>query len=151
MITRNSLPTSFEPYDSLTICSNTLQGGGHIVAVGETLPLVIGKGTKPQIWLQAMSAPNSKEFVSIIEASVSKHLAVELIEENGAIVVTIQGSKVLVVYSNSENSAVVSQLDLRPIGLNLYGNENSLTAGGSTLSHNTMIGGPGGVLIGFGE
>jgi len=96
-----------------------------------------------------MTNPEQKEFVSIIESSVSKHAAVEVIEENGAIVVTIQGSKVLVVSSSSENSAIVSQLDLRPIGLNLFGNESSLTVGGSTFSHNTMAGG--GVLIGFGD
>jgi len=149
VITKNNLPKNYEPYESLLICSNTLQGGGHIVAVGETLPLVIGKGTKPQIWLQAMNNPEQKEFVSIIESSVSKHAAVEIIEENGAIVVTIQGSKVLVVRSPSENSAIVSQLDLRPIGLNLFGNESSLTVGGSTFSHNTMAGG--GALIGFGD
>jgi hypothetical protein len=149
MITRNNLPENYQPYESLTICSNTLLGGGHVVAVGEVLPIVIGKGTKPQIWLQAMSAPNSKEFVSIIESSVSKHPAVEVIEEEGAIVVTIQGSKVLVVKADSEKSATVSQLDLRPIGLNLFGNKSSLTAGGSHLSGNTMAGGA--VLIGFGE
>ena len=149
MITRNNLPESYQPYDSLTVCSNTLLGGGHVVAVGEILPVVIGKGTKPQIWLQAMSAPDSKEFVSIIESSVSKHPAVEVLEEGESIVVTIQGSKVLVVKADSEQSATVSQLDLRPIGLNLFGNQSSLTAGGSTLSNNTMSGGA--VLIGFGE
>jgi hypothetical protein len=124
-------------------------GGGHVVAVGEVLPLVIGKGEKPQIWLKAISNPKSKEFVSIIEASVSRHPAVEVLEENGSVVVTIQGNKVLVVRQESENKAVVSQLDLRPVGLNLVGNEGSLTAGGSTFSGNTM--GGGGVLIGFGE
>jgi len=149
MITRNNLPANYQPYNSLTICSNTLLGGGHIVAVGETLPIVIGRGTKPQIWLQAMSAPNSKKFVSIIESSVSNHPAVEVIEEEGAIVVTIQGIKVLVVKADSDQAATVSQLDLRPIGLNLFGNQSSLTAGGSTLSNNTMSGGA--VLIGFGE
>ena len=148
MITRTNLPKSFEAYDSITICSNTLLGGGHVVAVGEVLPLVIGKGSKPQIWLQAMSRPEKKEFISIIESSVSKHPAVEVIEENGSIVVTIQSSKVLVI-SAQENSAAITELDLRPIGLNLHGNQSGLIAGGSTLSGNTMAGG--GVLIGFGD
>ena len=146
MITRDNLPENFENYDSITICSNTLNGGGHVVAVGDVLPLVIGKGSKPQIWLQAMSNPEKKEFVPIIESSVSRHPAVEILEENGAIVVTIQGSKVLVV-SAQGNSALISELDLRPIGLNLHGNQSVLIAGGSTLSGNTMSGG--GVLIGF--
>ena len=149
MITREKLPPSYVPYDTLVVCSNTMLGGGYVVAVGDVLPLVIGKGEKPQIWLQAISNPKTNEFVSIIEASVSKHPAVEVIEEDGSIVVRIQGNKVLVIRQESENKVVVSQIDLRSVGLNLVGNEGSLTAGGSTFSGNSMAGG--GVLIGFGE
>ncbi|GAB3215649.1 hypothetical protein [Pseudaeromonas pectinilytica] len=148
MITRNNLPSSYIPYNTLVICSNTMLGGGHIVAVGEVLPLVIGKGEKPQIWLQAISNPQTNEFVSIIEASVSKHPAVEILEQNGSIEVTIQKNKILIVRAESQDKAVVSQLDLRPIGLNLVGTTASLSVGGTTFSGNSMSGG--GVLIGFG-
>ncbi|MHC3016825.1 hypothetical protein [Klebsiella pneumoniae] len=148
MITRENLPSSYSPYEQLVICSNSMLGGGHIVAVGDVLPLVIGKGEKPQIWLQAISNPETKEFVSIIEASVSKHSAVEILEKDGNIEVTIQDNKILVVRAESENKAIVSHLDLRPIGLNLVGNASSLSVGGSTFSGNSMAGG--GVLIGFG-
>lgn len=149
MITRKNLPTSYNPYETLVICSNSMLGGGHIVSVGDVLPLVIGKGEKPQIWVQAISNPETKEFVSIIEASVSKHPAVEILEKDGSIEVTIQNNKILVVRAESENKAVVSHLDLRPIGLNLVGNVSSLSVGGSTFSGNSMSGG--GVLIGFGS
>lgn len=149
MITRENLPTSYKPYETLVICSNSMLGGGHIVSVGDVLPLVIGKGEKPQIWLQAINNPETKEFVSIIEASVSKHPAVEILEKDGSIEVTIEDNKILVVRAESENKAVVSHLDLRPIGLNLVGNASSLSVGGSTFSGNSMSGG--GVLIGFGS
>ncbi len=149
MITRENLPTSYKPYETLVICSNSMLGGGHIVSVGDVLPLIIGKGEKPQIWLQAISNPETKEFISIIEASVSKHPAVEILEKDGSIEVTIQDSKILVVRAESENKAVVSHLDLRPIGLNLVGNASSLSVGGSTFSGNSMSGG--GILIGFGS
>lgn len=149
MITRENLPTSYNPYETLVICSNSMLGGGHIVSVGDVLPLVIGKGEKPQIWVQAISDPETKEFVSIIEASVSKHPAVEILEKDGSIEVTIQDNKILIVRAESDNKAVVSHLDLRPIGLNLVGNASSLSVGGSTFSGNSMSGG--GVLIGFGS
>ena len=148
MITRENLPKSYVPYESLVICSNTMKGGGHIVAVGDELPLVIGSGEKPQIWLQAISNPDTKEFVSIVEASVSKHPAVELLEKQGSIEITIENKIVLVVRQESPDKGVVTQMDLRPIGLNLYGDESSLKVGGSNFSNNTMSGG--GVLIGFG-
>ncbi len=147
--TRSNLPKSYQPYENLTICSNKLIGGGHVVAVGDVLPLIIGKGEKPQIWLQALSKPNTKEFISIVENSVSKHPAVEVLEVSGVVIVSIQGTKILSVKSVSEDSAVVESMDLRPIGFNLHGNSSSMSVGGSTFSGNSM--GGGGVLIGFGD
>jgi len=44
MITRNNLPISFIAYEKLTICSNSLINGGFLLSVGDTLPLIIGKG-----------------------------------------------------------------------------------------------------------
>lgn len=146
--TRNNLPKSYQPYENLTVCSNTLIGGGHIVAVGDALPLIIGKGEKPQIWLQAISDPDKQEFVSIVENSVSKHPVVEVKEVSGSVVVSIQGKVVLSVKPLSENNAVVESMDLRPIGLNMFGDSSSMNVSGGTFSGNSMSGG--GVLIGLG-
>jgi hypothetical protein len=148
MITRNTLPENYKPYDTLVVCSNKLSGGAHIVAVGDVFPLIIGKGKKPKIWLQAMSAPDSKEFITIVEESISKHPAVKVQEDGDSIIITIQDSKVLVVSSSSNDSATVSELDLKSVGLNISGNQKSLSVGGSTFSGNSMSGG--GALIGFG-
>ncbi|MGV2929523.1 hypothetical protein ACE3G8_00370 [Vreelandella venusta] len=147
--TKNSLPRSYRPYEKLTVCSNTLIGGGHIAAVGEVLPLIIGTGEKPQIWLQAINNVENTEFISIVENSVSKHSAVDVIELSGVVTVKIQGKLVLSVMSSSENSAVVSSMDLRPIGLNMFGDIHALKVGSNSFSGNTMSGG--GVLIGLGS
>lgn len=146
--TRNNLPNSFQPYQKLTICSNSLIGGGFIVEVAEALPLIIGKGEKPQVWLQAISNPEKKEFVSIVESSVSKFPGVEVKEVDGALLITIQGKSILRVRAISEENATVDIMDLRPIGLNLFGDENSMNVGGGTFSGNSMSGG--GVLLGLG-
>lgn len=146
--TQTNLPKSFRAYETLTICSNTLTGGGHIASVGEVLPLIVGKGEKPQIWLQAIVNPEKKEFVTIVENSVSKHPAVKVSETDGTIQVLIQGTTVLSAKQASENSAVVDEMDLRPIGLNLHGNQDAMYVGNSTFSHNSMQGG--GILLGLG-
>ena len=39
-----------------------------------------------------------------------------------------------------DNSCIINQIDLRPIGLNLFGNENNLTIGTSNFSGNTFQG-----------
>ena len=146
--TLKNLPKSYVPYKSLNVCSNNLSGGGHIASIGETLPLIIGKGDKPQIWLQALINPETKQFVSIVESSVSKHSAVSVKEISGYVVVSVQGTQILKVKAKGGDSAKVEMLDLRPLGLNLSGNSTSMNVGGSTFSNNSMSGG--GVLVGLG-
>lgn len=146
--TRNNLPSSYQPYEKLTICSNSLIGGGHLVELAGALPLIIGYGEKPQVWLQAISNPEKMEFVSVVENSVSKFPAVEVKEIDGSIIITIQGKQVLKVRNVSNSEAVVEKMDLRPIGLILYGDANNMNMPNGSFSGNSMSGG--GVLLGLG-
>ena len=146
--TRNNLPSSCHPYEKLTICSNSLIGGGHLVELAGALPLIIGYGEKPQVWLQAVSNPEKMEFVSVVENSVSKFPAVEVKEIDGSIIITIQGKQVLKVRNVSKSEAVVENMDLRPIGLNLYGDAKNMNMPNGSFSGNSMSGG--GILLGLG-
>ena len=146
--TRNNLPSSYQAYKKLTICSNSLIGGGHVVELAGALPLIIGNGEKPQIWLQAISNSKNMEFVSVVENSVSKFPAVEVKEIDGALVITIEGKQILRMRNISENEVVVDSMDLRPIGLNLYGDAKNMNIPNGSFSGNSMSGG--GVLLGLG-
>lgn len=148
MITLNSKPNGYKPFEILTICSNTIKGGGNLVSIGDVLPLLIGKGDKPQIWLLALANSKNNEFVTVVERSISKHPAVKVYEENGLLNVMISGDIVLSVRQDSEDKVTVTSLDLRPLGLNMHGNEDSLNVGGGSFSRNSMSGG--GTLIGLG-
>ena len=88
------------------------------------------------------------QFVSIVENSVSKFPAVEVKEINGFLIITIQGKQILKVRNLSNDEAVVENMDLRPIGLNLYGDTHSMSLPNGTFSGNSMSGG--GVLLGLG-
>lgn len=148
MITLNSKPSDYTPFETLTVCSNTVKGGGNLVAVGDTLPLLVGKGDIPQIWLLALADAKTNNFIAIVEKSVSKHPAVKVYEESGVLNIMISGEIVLSVRKDSESSASVTSLDFRPLGLNMHGNEKSLNVGGGSFSGNSMSGG--GTLIGLG-
>ncbi|MBI3546705.1 MAG: hypothetical protein HY081_08980 [Gammaproteobacteria bacterium] len=100
------------------------------------------------IWLQALTKPESKEFVTIVEGSISKHPAVKIYEENNFLKVSVSGTMVLTVRATADDSAKVDELDLRPLGLNLHGDSSTLMVGTSKFSGNSMSGG--GILIGFG-
>jgi hypothetical protein len=149
MITSKNMPKNYNPFNKLTICSNTLNGGGNLVAVGDVLPILIGKGEKPKIWLQAISDPKKNQFVTIVDDSISKHPAVKVYEASGSLNVMISEEVILSVKIIDQDSAVVEKLDFRPIGLSMYGNSSSLTVGGGTFTGTSMSGG--GTLIGLGK
>jgi len=140
MITNENLPESFLPYQDLNFCSNNILGGGHIFAIGKVLPLLIGVGSTPRVWLQAVAAPNSKEFVTIVADSESTHPAVDVSVIGNKIVVSANGKVVLNVEAIDDKHAVVSEVDFRPLGLNVFGSSEALSLGGMKLSRNTMSG-----------
>jgi hypothetical protein len=149
MITRENLPKSYKPYTTLVVCSNTITGGGHILAIGDVIPVLVGSGDKPQIWLQALSNPEKNEFVTIVEASISKHPAVRVFEVDGTLNVHVGSTNVLTVKATNETAAEIILMDLRPLGISLYGNSSELKVGNSTFSRNSFSGG--GTMIGFGN
>lgn len=148
MITRNSLPEGYKPYQNLNVCSNTLIGGGHLVALGDVLPVLVGRGEIPKVWMQAPLDKSGAKYVLLVADSVAVHPTVVVTGNGPSLSVSVGGIPVLHVVQTSTDSAVVSQLDLRPIGLNISGNAASLNAGGANLSRNTFSGG--GTLLAFG-
>ncbi|TCD22308.1 hypothetical protein E0D86_06505 [Pseudomonas sp. IC_126] len=149
MITSEKIPSGYTPYHSINFCSNEIVGGGHIFAMGKVVPLLIGTGPKPKIWLQAITSPSDKSFITIVDESIAKHPSVRVTEQDGKVIVIIHGKTVLAVEAISTQKAIVSELDLRPIGLNVYGNSLTLHLGGMQLSNNTFSGV--GTAFGLGE
>jgi hypothetical protein len=140
MITRTTLPKSYEPYQRLTVCSNLITGGGHLVALGDTLPLLVGAGEAPLVWLQGPADITGKTYVPLVTASVASHPAVSVISDREALTVSVGGTPLIRVTQKDSDSAVIDLLDLRPIGLNIFGNGTSLNAGGAVFSNNTFSG-----------
>jgi len=140
MITRENLPKHFKPYQSLSFCSNDISGGGHIFAMGEVLPLLIGVGRSPRVWLQAVAAPGSKKFVTVVADSKATHPAVDVTVDGVKVVVSVRGITVLTVEAKNDQRAVVSEINFRPLGLNVFGSLSSLNLGGMQLSNNTFSG-----------
>ena len=141
MITKSNLPEAYHPYGRLTLCSNLLIGGGHLIQIGDILPLLVGKGEIPQIWLQAPTDIAGKAFTQLVIASVAAHPAILLNFESGVLSVSAGGKNILRVRGIGPDEATVDLLDLRPVGFNIVGDKESLNAGGMQMSGNTVSGG----------
>lgn len=138
MISDRKKPSGYTPFKRLVFCSNTLIGGGDLITVKDVVPLLIGKGSLPMVWLKVPSDPSGGTFVDLIDGSVAKHPLVRVDATRSGLTFFVAGLKVLHVYKKNEDEAVVDFLDLRNLGYEIYGDDKKLTAGGMRLSGNTM-------------
>lgn len=133
-------PNEYIPYHEIEICSNKIVGGGDLVVIGNIVPFYIGIGDVPKVWLKSLSDIKNKSFIDVVEASISKHPSIKIISNNGEIVINIGDTVILETDGNSKNQVRVIKLDLRPLGINIYGDKSALYAGGTTLTGNAFKG-----------
>lgn len=142
MITLMNVPKNLRKLDELVLCSNLVKGGGFPFAVKDVLPLVIGGGERPQIWLQALTDPVNNTFLTLVDNSISRNPSIKVFEDpnTGVMQIYLQQLPILQVKLEGEKRAVISLLDLRPLGLNIWGNSIELNISGSKFSRNTVEG-----------
>ncbi|WP_432777609.1 hypothetical protein O4O02_23620 [Pseudomonas fortuita] len=138
MFTLDSLPKNFRPYQILNFCSNKLMSGTHLFAIGNKLPIIVGAGVKPQIWLYGVTSPGRGRHTLLVDSSIPQHSFVRVVEMGRQLLVKVHGATVLKVEQNSEDQAVVSEIDLRSIGYNVHGGVSSLSIGGVQFSSSTF-------------
>jgi hypothetical protein len=137
-----NLPVNYQPFGNLDVCSNTLSGGGGIpFQIGESYPLLIGwSETVPLIWIRAPRDPDGKAWTELVSANQILHQGFQVAAEAGLVSVHFQGRLLVTVRQSSQDSAQVEVLDLRPIGLNVYGSGDGLTAGTVRMVNSAFFG-----------
>lgn len=145
----NGFPPGYKPYASVNLCGNTLRDVGAIFEIDNVRPILVGRGTggHPQIWLLArLSSTASWRPVVTCNTAV-----VSTLSENRKVTVIIDATQpqtvvmvgnVIVVNAkhNGETDSVdISALDLRPLGLNIHGDDNvGLLFANNRFVRNTM-------------
>lgn len=145
MITKTNLPSNYVPYQKLIFCSNVLEGGGNLIEVSGKIPILIGKGKPPLVWL---SVKQKKKFTMAVEASKSNFSGVTAKNIFGGTVVMFKGVVLLSAREITDEEAEVTEVDLRPLGLNIYGDKSGLHVGSTQFSGNHFIGA--GTMVGIG-
>tara|TARA_R110002072_G_scaffold301624_1_gene481780 strand:- start:2091 stop:2531 length:441 start_codon:yes stop_codon:yes gene_type:complete len=144
--TKTRKPKGYFPYEKLIICSNTLLGGGLAFEVSGQIPLWIGKGEKPKVWLSSISFTGKS--LPLVEKSKPAVANISSFEEDGATGFAINGEVILRIENYSKDKCEVTKMNLFPIGLPVKGDKFGLEIGGSTFSRNTFNGAA--VMFGLG-
>jgi len=135
-----TLPEDYSPYPTLILCSNTLVNVPVPLMIYNKPVLLVGRGYIPLIWLSAPIHPASNQWVYILEGNkpvINSVSVAQLVKERG-ISISIGSIEVLRAFRESNEISKITLLDLRPIGLNLFGNEEILSVATNTLVGNTF-------------
>lgn len=131
----------YEPFQRLLLCGNTLIDVMFPILLNGTPPIRIGKGQMPIIWLSAPVSPQNDEWMELVRANVSLSPLIQVLKRSQIVRVQISNTTILHARKISQDEVVVTSLDLRPIGLAIFGDSaKGLTVGGRTLINNTIQG-----------
>lgn len=143
MENKTKIPTEYTPFDEIILCGNRLLNVKKIVDDKGFIPIFIGenKRTKrPQVWL------NAKTKDGVIQLIDKNRPLINLIELNEYsndnqmdVILNNQGEKhIILQIENIGATPSVTKFDLRTIGYNIYGDENTLHIGGNQMTHNSF-------------
>ncbi|KDC49627.1 hypothetical protein [Pseudoalteromonas fuliginea] len=125
-------------YEELVLCSNYLKNVSHIIKSEQRLwsPLVIRAGKIPRVWLTAQAEKG--KFVEIVKDSTSQILESNVQCSESGIQVSLGKNVILEAGNNDGKHLEIYKLDLRPIGLNVYGDHKELVLGNANFKKGTF-------------
>ena len=142
-ITIHNIPDVYKPYETIVFCSNTFKNLSYIIDDNGVIPILIGKGEFPRIWLYARSENKPialvRDNISILPQvkvnfyQVEKRMTIELFDMKDDYI------KILEILLNN-GIPTLKKLDMRPIGYNIFGDTESLNVGNSKYVNNVFQG-----------
>jgi len=134
----DNLPPQYTPFEKITIGTNILEHVNAMVAINENIPLLIGKGPTPRVWLYIPANQEGTEWFPLIKDNFSSHKDVKVQINSKKLTIQIPEKVVLDCEIINKNELVINTLDLRPFGLDIVSNNNELKITGNTLVGNTF-------------
>ncbi|OTW24809.1 hypothetical protein BA744_14785 [Vibrio parahaemolyticus] len=136
----NLVPINKIPFKELILCGGRVYGTQKIIEYKEIEPIVIANGIKPRIWLTVM-LENGDSFY-LVEDSRPNHESVICNVTTSNVEIYIDSHFILKGTRSRQDRFHVHHLDLRTLGYNIYGSDDSgLFANGISLSSISAVGG----------
>lgn len=132
---KGRLPAAYVPFAQLDVCGNQFLGGTIALEVAGYVPILIGQPAPPnseappRVWLAVPLG--ARKWVSVVTDSrvipgkAGAHFAVVLFQSGSHISIAVRKWTILKARTIEPNRAEVTTLDLRPIGLHIYGDSTN--------------------------
>jgi hypothetical protein len=131
----------YENFNEIIFCSNYLKKYGSIIKQNDNgfEPLIIKKGEDENILVFLQGYDSSKlEPIDIVNGNKSIIDSVIFESSKTGCFVSHNGIIILEIVQNEDDIMEVINLDLRPVGFNIFGDSTALNMGGNTMSRSSM-------------
>ena len=135
----DSLPSQYIPFPEVYLLDNHLVNVKILFTINDHVPLLIGRGKTPRIWLSIPADATGEKWQPLVRDNRSLHPKVTITGADNKIKIETPDGIVLEVEKTSEDIAKIHNIDLRPFGINIYGKEDLLTVMNTTLSGNSFV------------
>ena len=134
------LPEGYIPFGELIICSNHLINVKVPIEFKNNIPLLVGKGDVPLVWLSTPTTKEGEDWREIVvkNKSMDKRITIISPEKNKSTTIKAYNCIIIQVIKKSDEEAEVISLDLRPLGFNIHGNANILYFGTNKFVNNSF-------------
>jgi hypothetical protein len=136
------VPPDYEPFPKMLLCGNTLINVRVPISYLGEPAFLIGRGKeergveKPLIWLNMFTDTGTRP---LIRAGQRLHADVSITEiQRGFWHIVVMPKDVLVVRLYGEDGINIPMLDMRPLGLSIFGDTMGLNVGGKHLYENVF-------------
>ncbi len=137
----DSLPPAYVAPSELHMASNVLINVKAIIDFKGNIPLLIGDGKRPHIWLYIPANKEGTEWYPLIKNNFSTNPRVLVITGKNSVTIATPDGNVIECEKQSNGVINVIKLDLRPFGLDLVaegGEDGLLTIMGQTFTSSTF-------------
>ncbi|MDP4268941.1 MAG: hypothetical protein Q8909_02320 [Bacteroidota bacterium] len=135
-----TLPQVYKQYHTIIICGNTFNNVKYLIDDNGFIPLLIGAGDIPRLWMYTRKDNNA---IAIVKDSLAIHPAIKvnIINRNKSLTIEVSqapNSEPIKMCDIDFSNEIpnINQINLRPLGYNVYGDNNSLFIGEQKLTGN---------------
>jgi len=134
----NSLPTNYKKPQNLIIGTNTLNNVEALFTFNEYIPLLIGDGKTPRIWINIPANKEGTDWYPVVKDNFSTNKKVIVIKDNNLIKITTPDGVILDCSKDKDGSIQVHTLNMKPFGLDITSDNASMKIMGTSFSSSTF-------------
>ncbi len=122
----DSLPPDYIPFQEIDVCGNRLIEGLLLFTINDHVPLLIGNGKIPRIWLSIPADHKAQTWRFLVRDNKSLHSKVKIHIVKSTIEIDTPEGVVLKVTKESKEKAKMITINLHPFGMEIYGEATML-------------------------